>query len=210
MTRSTLKRLAFAAAWVLLSASALAGQGPLAEPAGPGAGLKISRAIAAGLGFGVPFSESEGLGAGFGPTFFATGFLARDLLPGRGFPFPAILLADAEFAYFPASDGITDVVFALHAGLGLDLLRNTPGFTLFPYAGVGFGIESVSGRLSHGWWSEDVSETRAIFPFELGAGFAYRLTPRIGIFARGGFSFPFGAANVTGYFRLQGGILFEF
>ncbi|GEM_PF-3527077 len=146
---------------------------------------------------------------GFG--VFGQGLYTLELLPGKSYPFPAVIAVDFEFIYFAAEDGISDVILAAHGTFGVDLLHRMESIILYPYVGVGLGFELVSGEKDWGYGiTEDADENRFIFPFELGLGFVYRFSPTMALYARTGFSLPGGAANVSSFWRLQAGLLFAF
>ncbi|MHC5040462.1 MAG: hypothetical protein ACYTHM_24385 [Planctomycetota bacterium] len=168
---------------------------------------KLTRAVGGGLLLSFALAETDwNAPVGFG--FFGYGLQTMDLLPGKSYPFPAVLAIDLEFIYFSAESGISDIHFTAHGTFGVDLLYKMDAFLLYPYVGIGIGVENVSGSKRIGIVEIDADETRLIFPWELGLGFAYPMTPSITLFARFGFSFPINPANIYAFMRLQGGILF--
>jgi len=177
-------------------------------PPSPGAADKVGRAVGGGVNLGVSLSETNwNTGVGFGVSGF--GIYTRDLLPGKNYPFPGIFTVDAEILFFSAESDISDILFTAHACFGVDLLYRMDLITLFPYAGVGLGFESLSGSKTVGVFRINANDTNLVFPWEMGMGFVYKLNPGMAVFARFGFSFPLNAANISFFMRMQGGLLFE-
>jgi len=168
---------------------------------------KMDLSVGAGLEFGGVFAQNHDYGVSGGLGLFGIGVVEKKLAPGKPFPFPAVGTAEADLFYAPGKDGISDYIFCLRFGFGINLLWDMKGTLFYPYVTAGMGFESVTGSRKVGIASVSVGESRFILPFGAGAGFAMEVAPKISIFARIEFGFPANAANIGGLLRLQGGVL---
>ncbi|MHC4780158.1 MAG: hypothetical protein ACYTFG_16430 [Planctomycetota bacterium] len=178
------------------------------KPVSDGSGGNTLWMAGGGVQFDISLAETNwDATAGFGGL--GLGLASLQLLPGKRYPFPAVITADVELIYFPAESSISDIHFTAHGTFGVNLLYKRKGIMLFPYVGIGVGLEIVSGSKRVGTVTVDANDTRLILPWEVGVGFVFDLNENISLFARVGLSFPINPANVYVFMRFQGGILFR-
>jgi len=139
---------------------------------------------------------------GVGIEFAGQGIAKVDLLPGKDFPLPAIIPFRVEFKYAGGSDryfnpvtgwkktDVASVLFLFKADFGVNLLWKMEKMWLYPFVGIGMGIENTSGS------NINYSGTDLVFCLQFGAAFAFHLDEQIFFFGRLEYCVNAGADNI--------------
>lgn len=161
------------------------------------------------LGLYLPAGSTADTSAGV--AFAGQGIATFDLLPGRDFPLPSLVPFRLEMKYAGGTDRVWDTVQGWHTvdvssflfqfkiDYGVDLLWTQEKMWLFPFVGIGSGLENTWGA-GIGYGGTDF-----VVSFQFGAGFAYLLTEKIYLLGRAEFCVNGGAGNIGSDFTLAAG-----
>lgn len=146
---------------------------------------------------------------------FSAGVIAQaELLPGKEFPFAAVVPLSLDLKFGSGKDRymslsgwadtrVSAMVLAFKADFGVDLFWENEKLLLFPFAGIGMGVESTGG--------DHITYDGNKFVFTMQAGACFAIFLGKSVYATGSFKFcaNLGAVNLQSTAAFEAGLGFK-